>query len=60
MQSCRPRARKSAARSAGQRDRFYLSSQDPWESWGGTTRFVIIRLAETSPTILLYLIYLHR
>jgi hypothetical protein len=34
--------------------------EKPWLSWGGTARFVIIRVTDALPTLVLLLAYLHR
>jgi hypothetical protein len=34
-------------------DELHTTKHEPWESWGTTARYVIVRLAQTMPTALL-------
>ncbi len=37
------------------------AAQEPWQSWGTTTRCLILRLAEVAPSVLLvWQTYLHK
>jgi hypothetical protein len=37
------------------------TAREPWQSWGATARFTIVRLAQTMPTaMLVWIAYFHR